>query len=494
MSGTWTTSAGELLLALDPSVPRKGVQLRLALRQAIGDGVLPPGTRLPSSRTLSADLGIARGVVVEAYEQLAAEGWVTTRRGSGTVVASHPSVVRRRPAPAHEEIAELDLRPARPDVASFPRSAWSAASRAVLADLPHHDLGYGDHRGHVRAREALAAYLARVRGVRATPDALLMTDGFSAGLTTVVSGLVSIGVSTIAVEDPGGYEPRRRVLAAGAEVAPVPVDRDGLRVDALERSGAGAVLLTPAHQYPMGHVLGPERRAALVEWARRTGGWLLEDDYDAEFRYDRGPIGALQGLAPERTIYLGSVAKTLAPAVRVGWLVAPEELVTTLTWTREVRGSQLSTLEHLVVAELVADGRYDRHLRRVRRVYRERRDVLLDALAEVGLDEWAEGVAAGLHAVVRLDDAVDDTAVVARIRELGVEVVALSRYAVQAPARGIVIGFGQASPADLRRGVEIIADVVAARGRWTVAGAGGTDQGGDRSVRRGAAATEEDER
>jgi GntR family transcriptional regulator / MocR family aminotransferase len=464
MPRTRTTFADELLLAIDPASHRKGEQVRLALRRAIVEGILQPGTRLPSSRTLAVDLGVSRGVVVESYEQLVAEGWLTARHGSGTVVAEHPTGTLdppRDPLPT-SPVASLDLRPARPDVTVFPRSAWVAATRAVLADLPHHDLSYGDHRGHHHARDALATYLARVRAVRTTPDLVVMTNGFSAALGSIVATLAARGIVRIAVEDPGGYEPRRRLQEAGGEPIPIPVDDDGLRVDRLEVSEADAVLVTPAHQYPMGGVLSAERRGALIDWARRRGGWIIEDDYDAEFRYDRDPIGAVQGLAPQHTIHLGSVAKTLAPSVRVGWLVVPEALLAALVATHETRVSQPGTLEQLVLAELVENGRYDRHLRRVRRRYRDRRDALLDGLAAFGLDGRVEGIAAGMQAVLRLDDGTDDIAVVQRLRDREVEVVPLSRYAIRSPARGLVVGFGQSTPLELRRAAAIIDDVIRA--------------------------------
>ncbi|HUG85362.1 MAG TPA: PLP-dependent aminotransferase family protein [Euzebya sp.] len=462
MASQRTTSAGELLLALDPSTARKGEGLRLVLRRAIVDGVLQPGTKLPASRALAADLGVSRGVVVEAYEQLTAEGWLVARHGSGTVVADHPSAKLPRPADrfAPPPVAALDLRPARPDVTAFPRTAWVAATRAVLADLPHADLSYGDHRGHPRARAAIAAYLARVRGVRAAAELVVLTNGFSSGVGSVVAALAGRGVRRIAVEDPGGYEPRRRVEAAGAALVPVGVDDEGLQVEALEATGAQAVLVTPAHQHPMGAVLSAERRGALAEWARRRDGWILEDDYDAEFRYDREPVGAVQGLVPEHTIHLGSVAKTLAPSVRVGWLVVPEALLVDVVHAHEARVSQPATLELLTLAHLVESGAYDRHLRTVRRRYRERRDALVGALADAGLDARLEGVAAGMQAVLRLADGVDDAAVVAALAARGVEVVALSRYAIRSPARGLVIGFGQPTPATLRTAAGVIADVL----------------------------------
>jgi GntR family transcriptional regulator / MocR family aminotransferase len=315
-----------------------------------------------------------------------------------------------------------------------------------------------------------------VRGVRSSPELMVVTNGFSSGLTSVVATLAGRGVDRIAVEDPGGYEPRRRVQAAGAQLIPVPVDDDGLVVDELERSAARAVLVTPAHQYPMGSVLSATRRAALVEWARRGDNWIVEDDYDAEFRYDREPVGAVHGLAPERTIHIGSVAKTLAPSVRVGWIVAPEELLAPLVTTHETRVSQPATLEQLVLARLVEDGRYDRHLRRVRRTYRERRDVLVGTLAEAGLDGRLEGVAAGMQAVLRLDDRADDRAIVDELHQRGVEVVALSSYTLRSPARGLVIGFGQATPPQLRHAATITAEVVGPRLRRGVRSSGPTQE------------------
>jgi GntR family transcriptional regulator / MocR family aminotransferase len=462
VSRSRTTSADELLLAIDPTSTRKAEQVRLALRRAIVEGSLQPGTRLPSSRVLAADLGVSRGVVVESFEQLVAEGWLTARQGAGTVVAEHPAgsiVPPRDPLPA-PPVAALDLRPARPDVTGFPRSAWVAATRAVLTELPHDELTYGDHRGHRRAREVLAAYLARVRAVRTTPELIVMTNGFSSALTSVVAMLATRGVRRIAVEDPGAYEPRRRLEAAGGEPIPIPVDDDGLSVDRLEASEADAVLVTPAHQYPMGVVLSPERRGALVDWARRRGTWIVEDDYDAEFRYDRDPIGTVQGLAPDRTIHLGSVAKTLAPSVRIGWIVVPEQLLAPLVATHDLRVSQPATIEQLVLARLIDEGRYDRHLRRLRRRYRERRDALVEGLAASGSDANVIGVAAGMQAVLRLDIGSDDAQLVQQLRDRDVDVVALSRYAICSPARGLVIGFGQPTPRQLQRAAAIIGEVV----------------------------------
>ena len=296
--------------------------------------------------------------------------------------------------------------------------------------------------------------------MRTHDDLVLLTGGFADALAATVATLVGAGCDRIGVEDPGGHEPRQRFEAAGAEVVSVPVDEDGVRLDVLERADVNAVLVTPAHQYPMGPVLSLKRRGGLVDWARRTGGWVIEDDYDAEFRYDREPFGAMQALAPDRTIHLGPVAKTLAPSIRVGWIVAPPTLVDEHGHVREVRTSQLATLDHLIVARLIDTGTYDRHLRTVRRRYRERRQVLLEALEAADLADRVVGPAAGLHAVLRLDPSVDDVALTEMLRDRSVEVVPLSRYALRSPERGLVIGFGQPSPRELRRGVEVLAEAL----------------------------------
>jgi GntR family transcriptional regulator/MocR family aminotransferase len=401
-------------------------------------------------------------VVVEVYEQLTAEGWLVSRAGSGTSVAARPPAGSEPAAARPSEpprLAALDLRPARPDVTAFPRTDWVAATRRVLADLPHEDLSYGDQRGHPRARAIVAAYLARVRGVRTSPDRTLLTEGFSAGLSAVAATLATLGVARLGVEDPGGYEPRGVAAAAGLAPVPIPVDDQGLRVDVLERSDVRAVMVTPAHQYPLGAVLSPERRHQLVAWARATDGWIIEDDYDAEFRYDRAPVGAVQALAPDRTIHLGSVGKTLAPAIRVGWAVVPAALLEPVVTTRHVRASQPATLDHLVVAQLIDEGRYDRHLRGLRRRYRTRRDLVLEVLAEAGLADRVSGIAAGLHAVVRTHDP-DDAALADTLCDRGVQAVALGRYAMESDARGLVLGYAQPTTSQLRAALEVIADVL----------------------------------
>jgi GntR family transcriptional regulator/MocR family aminotransferase len=324
------TTSPEVLVRIQR---RRGVPLRAQLegelRAAIRAGRLRPGAQLPSTRALAADLGLSRGRVVEAYEQLLAEGYVTAQPGSGTRVAACESEraatlsVAVEPAPP---AMRYDFRPGVPDASMFPRRAWLTSLRRVLTSASGAALGYPDPRGVEQVRAALAAYLNRARGTAARADRVVMCAGFTQGLRLMCRALQRRGVASMAIEDPCHAPHRAAILSTGLKVIPIPVDEGGLRVERLRSADAGAVFVTPAHQFPTGAVLAPERRAAVLDWATRTGALVIEDDYDAEYRYDREPVGALQGLAPDRIAYAGSVSKTLAPALRVGWLVLPAEL------------------------------------------------------------------------------------------------------------------------------------------------------------------------
>ena len=306
-----TTFAAELLLHIDRDA-REPVRLQLEreLRRAIQAGRLEAAAVLPSTRLLAADLKVSRGVVVEAYEQLLAEGYLSAQRGSATRVAGRRSLDRSAPRP---EVAPVppryDFRPGVPDLSLFPRRAWLSALRRTFDSMPDAALDYPDPRGATPARRALAAYLNRVRATLAREDLLVFCNGSAQGIGLLCRVLRERGVRRIAVEDPGYADQCTNIQASGLETPRVPVDDRGLRVDHLGGIDAGAVLVTPAHQYPTGAVLAPERRTALLEWAARRRAVIIEDDYDAEYRYDREPIGALQGLAPDRVVYIGTASK-----------------------------------------------------------------------------------------------------------------------------------------------------------------------------------------
>ncbi len=354
----------------------------MSIRDAIRSGRLPRGSSLPPSRALAADLGVSRGVVVEAYQQLTAEGYLASRAGGYTQVATGPAAPARAPAAAGEPPPTFDLSYGRADVSSFPRAAWLRSIRRALSEAPNEVFGYLTGRGVPALRENLADYLNRVRGTVADPEHMVICTGYAQGVALLTGVLAASGVRRLALEDPSSRDdalPAAR--AAGLEVTGIPVDADGIRVDLLRDSGAEAVILTPSHQWPTGSVLSARNRAEVIRWAAEQGAVIIEDDYDAEYRYDRTPVGALQGLAPDHVIYAGSASKTLAPGLRLGWFVLPSRLTEPMAAAKIAADRGSPALEQLAFADFLARGEFDRHLRRMRPVYRRRRDALLAALA-----------------------------------------------------------------------------------------------------------------
>jgi GntR family transcriptional regulator / MocR family aminotransferase len=467
-----------------------------ALREAVRSGRVPAGTRLPATRTLAAQLGVSRGVVVEAYAQLAAEGYLVTRRGGGTTVAegagggagargAAPDAAgggaaasagaggdreagrgapsrAARPLEASGDDPPLrhDLRPALPALAGFPRRAWLAALGRTLRELPDERLGYPHPSGTPELRTTLAAYLGRVRGVRTEPDRIVVTSGFRQGIDLLWAALAAQGARRVALEQPGWRGWRETAAAAGLEAVALPVDEDGAAVERLDALAVDAVGLSPAHQFPTGAVLSPRRRSALVAWAQRTGGVIVEDDYDAEFRYDRKPVGSLQGLAPGVVVYGGTASKSLAPAVRLGWLVLPPALVEPVARLQRRIGGTPAPLDQLALADLIERGELDRHLRRQRRRYLRQRDALLAALARELPEVEVRGAAAGLHAVLLLPAGLDEAAVVTAARERG---VALQGLCHGAPA--LVVGYSNVSEHAVGGAVAELAAAIAAVAR-----------------------------
>jgi GntR family transcriptional regulator / MocR family aminotransferase len=450
MHGTWSTSAG-LDVHLDLSGSRPRARLESALRDAVRSGRLAAGTALPSSRSLARDLGIARNTVSEAYAQLVAEGWLSARHGSGTWVAQRAGdVTAHSPAAAGATARRLrhDLRPGTPDLAAFPRAAWLAAARKALATAPAADLGYADPRGLEVLRVALAEYLSRARGVRVAPDRVVVCAGFSQGLELVCEVLHASGTRLLAVESVGSPGHREIASRAGLRCVPVPVDDRGAAVGELISVRASAVLLTPAHQFPLGAALAPERRRQVADWAAQTGGVVIEDDYDGEFRFDRQAVGALQPLAPEHVIYAGTASKSLAPGLRLGWLVLPAGLLDAVGAAKSAAGRLSSSLDQLALAELIRSGGYDRQVRRARLVYRRRRDVLRGALARHVPEVRVTGIAAGLHAVIALPAGVTEEEVVARAagRSLALQGLAGFRAGEQDVGPALVVGYAKPPP------------------------------------------------
>jgi GntR family transcriptional regulator/MocR family aminotransferase len=435
----------------------KRAQLEAALREAVRGGRLAPGTRLPATRSLCAQLGVSRGVVVDAYAQLAAEGYLQTRRGGGTTVAPLAATPTGRRAPERAASPpRYDLNPFTPAVAEFPRAMWAGALGHVLRSVRADRLGLPDPAGVPELRSALVSYLARVRGVLADPDRILVTSGTRHSMGLVWATLAGQGVAEVAVEQPGWPGAEETAHEAGLLTRHVPVDLDGLVVGQLADS-TGAVAVAPAHQYPTGAVLSALRRRELIAWAGRSARLIVEDDYDAEYRYDRQPIGCLQGLAPEHVAYAGSTSKTLSPALRIGWLVMPEQLSAPVRETARRRGGAPSPILQLALAHILDRGDLDRHLRRQRRRYHERRAALLDALAARLPALRVSGVSAGLFVLLELPDGVSEMDVAGRALTQG---IALGGPVGDQDRNALALGYANLAPAAAARAIDALAEII----------------------------------
>jgi GntR family transcriptional regulator/MocR family aminotransferase len=440
-----------------------GAQIEEQLRGAIRDGSLRAGARVPSTRDLARQLGVSRRIAVDAYSQLAAEGYLVLRQGARPRVSDAAAVTAatQAAAPAPAPPPRYDFRPSMPDVSTFPRTAWLRSLREAVTAIADADLGYGDFCGVEALRSALADYLGRVRGVVADPAHVVVTCGYSQGLGITCRALAARGARRIALEDPCNPEQRLIAARAGLEPVPVGVDDAGVRVDELERADADAAVLTPAHQHPTGVLLTGERRTALLAWLRERDAIAIEDDYDAEYRYDRAAVGALQGLEPDRVVYAGSASKTLAPALRIGWIVAPPALLEAVTEEKRLADMGTARIEQLALADFVARGELDRHLRRMRVRYRARRDALVDALAEALPEAAVRGIAAGLHATVELPEGDDEQAIVAEARRRRVEVDAVGQYRTDSHGPPtLLIGYAQTPEPTIRAGIRELGDAV----------------------------------
>jgi GntR family transcriptional regulator/MocR family aminotransferase len=485
MAIEWSGLSPGLLVRLDRSASQPlRAQLEASLREAIRGGRLRAGERLPSSRELARALGVSRGMVQDCYGQLLAEGYLTSRTGSATRVAGvsgqqtgdQPAGSRAvpsswplppLPSPLSPSPLIADFQPGVPDLSSFPRTDWAWAVKQACTQIAAADLGYGDPRGSPVLREILAGYLRRVRAAAASPEQMIVSTGFAQGINLVLRALARQGgVTRVAFEDPGygsatADETVRAVLAMGIDVSYVPVDDEGLVVSELAASGAQAVVVTPAHQSPTGVVLSPARRHALTGWARHAGGYVIEDDYDSEFRYDKEPVGVLQGLAPGQVFLLGTASKALAPAVRLGWVHAPSPLAAAVAAEKEMSDRGSCMLDQLALATLLTTGRYDRHLRRMRTVYAARRTALTDAFARHAPRVRLTGLAAGFHAVAPLPPGADETAVIAAALERRVGLHGIGEYrgnpdAAAPPA--LVMGFGNVRERAIEPAIAAIAD------------------------------------
>jgi GntR family transcriptional regulator / MocR family aminotransferase len=469
----------------DAPVGGLSVWLTQQLRLAITDGRLPVGSRLPASRVLAEELRVSRGVVTEAYQRLSEDGLLAGRRRGGTVVvaapiappatAQSPVPAPPRPgvgfptAPAANVVdslrtvpARIDLSPGVPDLAAFPRSSWLRAERAVLHDLSPAALGYGDPRGAPPFRVAVANWLARSRGIRANPDEVIVVAGVAQALGLLAQALRHDGIDVVAVEDPGSLGVRQQLQSWQLSTPPIPVDPAGLRVDELRASGAPGVLLTPAHQFPTGVVLDGHRRRELLRWAN-DGGLIIEDDYDAEHRYDRPPVPALRSMLAEQVCYAASVSKLLAPALRVGWVLPPGRYRDAVVTAKRDADLGNAVLPQLVLARLMESGELERQLRLLRRRHRRRRDAMIEAIARHLPDARVHGAAAGLHLMITFDASFADVDLAAASIERGVKVQPLSWHRQRPGQPGLVLGYAAATPSDINEGIAILGSVLRLR-------------------------------
>jgi GntR family transcriptional regulator/MocR family aminotransferase len=462
MAQNWTSSELVLAVAVPPGTGF-GRRLQAALRDAVRGGGLGPGDGLPSTRDLAAEFDVARGTIVQVYEQLAAEGYLVATPGARTRVAALAAITPAHSARDRAHRLRHDLRPGVPDLSRFPAGDWSWALAEAARRVRPVDLDYGDARGHPGALDAVAAHLRRVRAAAAHPDRILLGTGFAQCVALAIDVLAARGVRTLAVEDPGDRSVDEVARRAGLDLTAIPVDVDGIDVERLAASRGGAVLVTPAHQSPTGSVLSPERRTALIDWAMRTGAWIVEDDYDSEFRYDRQPIGALQGLAPDRVVLIGSASKTHAPGLRLAWMAVPALLVDEVAAAKRAADRGSTAIDQFAFALLIESGRHDRHVRAMRAVYRARREVLVAALGRAAPHLRLTGLAAGFHGVLALPVGRSEADVVAAARLRSVHVVGLgeSTLARRDLAPSLVIGFGNIDDEAL---VDAVPQLVAATG------------------------------
>jgi GntR family transcriptional regulator/MocR family aminotransferase len=464
-----TSSPIDLFVVLDRGQPRSlAVQIEEQIRRAVHAGALKPGTAMPSTRDLARQLAISRGVVVNTYAQLSEEGYLIVRPGSRPRISDAAALIWTAPGVSPPSApARYDFRLCVPDVSQFPRGAWLRSVRTALQEMSSVDLGYGDRRGVERLRSALAAYLGRARGVVADPECIVVTSGFTQGLGLLCRALVSAGAKRIAFEDPSDPDPREIAARAGLEVVPIGIDEAGLRVEELERADVDAVVVSPAHQHPTGAALAPERRTTLVEWLRRRSAIAIEDDYDAEYRYDRAPVGALQGLEPGRIVYAGSASKTLAPALRIGWLVVPAPLLDAVAHEKVLADRGTARIEQQALGDFIDRRELDRHLRRMRSRYRQRRDAVVAALAESVPEATVQGIAAGLHAAIRLPGGDDEAAILEEGRRRGIVFDSVRPYVFGAGVHPptILLGYAPASEATIRAGIAELGEVIRATRR-----------------------------
>jgi GntR family transcriptional regulator / MocR family aminotransferase len=453
--------ARDLLLQLDRSQSAPvSRQLEEQMRGAIRSGALVADEQLPSTRVLAEDLGVSRGVILRAYGQLAAEGYISLRQGAAPTVRAGVARLEDTSPPNGRPGVVYDLRPHLPDVTAFPRQPWLRAVRESLTHARIADLGYSDPAGLWDLRVAVANYLSRARGVAAHPANTLITAGSTHSISLLSRVLTRRGDTRMAFENPSHRLLRAVASMGGQRVVAAAIDEFGVRPDEIDQ--AQSLVVSPAHQFPTGVVLAPRRRKALIEWAQQNDVLILEDDYSAEFRYDGAPTAALQHLAPDHIVYVGSTGKTFAPALRLGWMVLPPALVDDVSGELAYNMLHVSGLDQLAFSRFLQCGDFDRHLRRMRQVYSARRNLVTELLAEVLPDHEVRGIAGGLHIVLGMPShsAAASVRVEARACGIGIDSIDLHSFADSASPAGLVIGYGALPEPTLERALSGLVAII----------------------------------
>ncbi|MGC5033276.1 PLP-dependent aminotransferase family protein [Micromonospora sp. DT229] len=449
-------------------------QIQSAIKEKIRSGALLPGVPLPSSRLLARDIGVSRSVVVEAYEQMSAEGYLESVQGSGTRVAARPvatvdrgSILDRPPAPA----VRWDLRVGATDVTNFPMQEWLSCYQRATQSLGHDGLSYPPISGIAALRTELASYLGRVRGVRVEPAHTMVTLGFAHGLGLICRTLPTMGIDRLGVENPGSGKQFQFIRDTGMCAVPLPVDADGVDIDALARSGVRAVLVTAAHQFPTGGTMSLERRQALLKWASDVNGIIIEDDYDTEFWFDqRERPPAIQGSDPGRVVYGGSLSKVLAPGLRIGWLALPDWLFRAVERARANSDQGSDSITQLAVSEFLRAGLLDRHLRRLRPRYRSRLETVAQAVRRHLPGASIRGSSAGRHVYIELPYHVDEAAVVEGALRRSVLLRGGAHFRLAetpgvAARPALVIGYSAVRPSDINEAIARVGEAYAQHAR-----------------------------
>ena len=437
-------------------------QIYLELRDRILRGQLVAGERLPASREWASHLGISRNVVVEAYDQLIAEGYLEARQGAGTYVAAG-AAWKTAPVPPISFIEQplsedwIDFRSGIPALDQIPQKLWGQVTRQVCAEMSADHLGYGSPAGSIELREILSQYLRRSRGVQCHPDQIIVTTGATQAFN-LITKLLAKPDRVVAIEDPTAPELRSIFTAFDATLYSIPVDAQGLQTDLLPTNPPPCFIhVTPSHQFPMGSVLTIQRRIALLEFAQATDSFVLEDDYDSEFRYEGTPVSSLQGLAPERVIYVGTFSKILAPALRLAYLVLPRALIEPCRELKRLSDLHTATIDQLTLAHFIATGHLERHILRMKKLYRQRRNFLRQSLSDCFGDRVQMlGDSTGLHLVAEFTDVRFTADIIQRLTQQRIRVYPISNYASlgKKHQHQIMLGYGNLSIDVMQQGID----------------------------------------